>query len=262
MTVDGGTTRQVAGDDATAGNSNPGWVWLIAGLALGIGADRRRAQALAEGRRRRLLPSASPIRMRSPARRPSAEGRRRDRPRDRHRHRPTPRPTSRRKPQYDFYTLLPGKEVPLSDAELAASAREEEAREARGGAAGGRDSRRDCRRHRAAGPADPAMPAHRPPRSRRATTAASATKPAAAAASAQRRALHAAGRRVRPSGDAEAVKAKIAMLGLARAWNRRRSPARPSTACAWGRTARASELADAKRSSSSGGLPAMAIKAR
>src|SRR5690606_26392566 len=31
-------------------------------------------------------------------------------------------------PQYDFYTVLPGNEVRMSDAELAASAREEQAR--------------------------------------------------------------------------------------------------------------------------------------
>ena len=39
--------------------------------------------------------------------------------------------TPAKEPQYDFYTLLPGKEVQMSDAELAASAREEAARKAR-----------------------------------------------------------------------------------------------------------------------------------
>ena len=46
----------------------------------------------------------------------------------------TPKPAEPEKPaatQYDFYTLLPGKEVEMSDAELAASARAEDQRRAR-----------------------------------------------------------------------------------------------------------------------------------
>ena len=64
------------------------------------------------------------------------------------------------------------------------------------------------------------------------------------------------------SGDAEAVKAKIAMLGL---------NARVESASINGKTmyrvrmgpyATASELADAKSKLSSGGLPAVAVKAK
>ena len=46
----------------------------------------------------------------------------------------TPKPAEAEKPaatQYDFYTLLPGKEVEMSDAELAASARAEDQRRAK-----------------------------------------------------------------------------------------------------------------------------------
>ena len=48
----------------------------------------------------------------------------------------TPGEAGTKETQYDFYTLLPGKEVQMSDAELAASAREEEARKARAALSG------------------------------------------------------------------------------------------------------------------------------
>lgn len=100
----------------------PGWVWLIAGLA--IGAVLWMAVP-------KLLPDKGDGFLRvGPRANPDAE--------------PHPvadadidapasvaqdeRPAS---PQYDFYTLLPGSEVQMSDAELAATAKAEAARESR-----------------------------------------------------------------------------------------------------------------------------------
>ena len=62
---------------------------------------------------------------------------------------PTPKAATSgdKETQYDFYTLLPGKEVPMSDAELAASAREEE---------GARSASRRSSRGRGNAPADDA----------------------------------------------------------------------------------------------------------
>src|SRR5690606_36854784 len=50
------------------------------------------------------------------------------------------RPAAPPPPQYDFYTVLPGNEVRMSDAELAASAREEQARREREEARRARDA--------------------------------------------------------------------------------------------------------------------------
>ena len=58
-------------------------------------------------------------------------------------------------PQYDFYTVLPGNDVRMSDAELAASAREEEARRAQDEARRAREAREG----RAPTPAPAAAPA-------------------------------------------------------------------------------------------------------
>ena len=155
------------------------------------------------------------------------------------------------KPQYDFYKMLPGDEVQMSDAELAATEREEAA-------------------HKAKSPSStPAMPAAPTPADAgddedadagtQSATAAAATTPTPSAADApyilQAGAFGA-------SGDAEATKAKVALLGLG---------ARVESAAIGGKTvyrvrmgpyATASELAEAKRKLAAGGLPAMAIKVK
>lgn len=159
-----------------------------------------------------------------------------------------PKPT-----QYDFYTLLPGEEVAMSDAELAASAKaESDAQAAAQKSAATKVS------------TDPTLP---PPIIDTQTTRAGAQPPATAAAAAaaspasDARYILQAGA-FGGSGDAEAVKAKIALLGL---------NARVESAQIGGRTVyrvrmgpygTASELADAKGKLSSGGLPAMAVRAK
>jgi cell division protein FtsN len=168
-----------------------------------------------------------------------------------------PKPT-----QYDFYTLLPGEEVAMSDAELAASTRAEAAAKSAATAKAGASATPDGL---------PAPIAENPA----ATGAATIATHAAASASAS----PAPSNSVPPvtkvtgdahyilqagafggSGDAEAVKAKIAMLGL---------NARVESAAIGGKTVyrvrmgpygTASELADAKGKLASGGLPAMAVK--
>ena len=154
--------------------------------------------------------------------------------------------------QYDFYTMLPGDEVAMSDAELAATAREEAARQAHpqpaattGTAATG------------ATPA-PAIPSPAPvgvAASPDIPTTATPTAVADAPYILQAGAFGA-------SGDAEATKARVALLGLS---------ARVESAAINGKTvyrvrmgpyATASELAEAKRKLAGSGLPAMAIKAK
>ena len=111
-------------------NGTPGWVWLLAGLVLGAAVffivpglkkdgdgffrpqpnpDARPAQ-VAEADDTAELPPETSTATSQPA--AAVEEK--------------PKET-----QYDFYTLLPGQEVQMSDAELAASARAEKAAEAR-----------------------------------------------------------------------------------------------------------------------------------
>jgi cell division protein FtsN len=156
--------------------------------------------------------------------------------------------------QYDFYKLLPADEVAMSDAEVAAIARDEAARKAR----------EDAAAADAGDAADAAAAA--------ASTAAAEDPAASAAGTGARTGDVAAPGNDTPyllqagafgaSGDAEAVKAKIALLGL---------EARVESADLQGKTVyrvrmgpygTASELAEAKRKLAAGGLPAMAIKAR
>ena len=160
--------------------------------------------------------------------------------------------------QYDFYTLLPGEGVQMSDAELAASAKAEaeaQAKAAQQQATAGTTPNADG--------SLPAPIAETPTATSAATTATTtstaATTTTAAASTDDSRYLLQAGA-FGASGDAETVKAKIAMLGL---------NARVESAQIGGKTVyrvrmgpygSASELAEAKAKLSGGGLPAMAVK--
>lgn len=161
-----------------------------------------------------------------------------------------PKPT-----QYDFYTLLPGQEVAMSDAELAASAKAEAEAQARA-----------AKPAAATAPADDAAalpapvgdaPAATTPAAAPAQASTGTAKPEPAAA--ETRYILQAGA-FGASGDAEATKAKIALLGL----NARVESAQISGKTVYrvrmGPYGSASELAEAKAKLSGGGLPAMAIK--
>ena len=163
--------------------------------------------------------------------------------------------------QYDFYTLLPGEEVEVSDAELAASAQAEAAAQAKAAqqtaaaAAAGADALPTPI-------GDSASAGTAPTTDAPAAADAKPTvepKPAAVADAADARYILQAGA-FGASGDAEAVKAKIALLGL---------NARVESAQIGGKTVyrvrmgpygSASELAEAKSKLAGGGLPAMAVK--
>jgi cell division protein FtsN len=157
--------------------------------------------------------------------------------------------------QYDFYTLLPADEVAMSDAEVAAIARDEAARKAREG--------RNAAAAVAADDSDAAELAAAEASAQPASGAA-ATTPSAAETEAlggdtpyllQAGAFGA-------SGDAEAVKAKIALLGLSARVESAEIQGKTVYRVRMGPYGTASELAEAKRKLAAGGLPAMAIKAR
>lgn len=175
-----------------------------------------------------------------------------------------PAETEKPKPtQYDFYTLLPGEEVAMSDAELAASAKAEA--EARAKAAQAAQQAATAPGNDASLPAPIAEtattgkpPASNTPAAKPAEAAPTPASTVATAAGDARYILQAGA--FGASGDAETVKAKIAMLGL---------NARVESAQIGGKTVyrvrmgpygSASELADAKAKLAGGGLPAMAVK--
>lgn len=185
---------------------------------------------------------------------------------------------SKKDTDYDFYTLLPGKEVPMSDAELAASERAE-ARQAQAAKPQPEPEKPAAEKDTAAAlpkpvdtaiaastePAPASSAAAKAPTTETTPAKASPDAPTAAAAAApvddSTRYLLQAGA-FQASGQAEEMKAKIAMLGLG---------ARVESASIGGKTVyrvrmgpygTASDLADAKRKLSSGGLAAMAIKVK
>jgi cell division protein FtsN len=157
--------------------------------------------------------------------------------------------------QYDFYTLLPGDEVPMSDAELAATERAEAAQKNAAttsapapapAPAGGADTRAASAAVAVAAAAKPATPA----------------APAAAAAAGNDTAYILQAGAFGASGDAEATKARIALLGLSARVESAHIGDKTVYRVRMGPYGTASELGEAKRKLASSGLPAMAIKAK
>ncbi|MGY0504729.1 SPOR domain-containing protein [Luteimonas sp. e5] len=189
---------------------------------------------------------------------------------------------------YDFYDLLPGEEVAMTDAQIAAIAREEARRKAAAerAAASANDAAAQAadahaRAAAAAGGLPQPLPEQprptasatpqpaRPTTTAEAPTTASSTAPAAPSAAAAGNAdsspatpyILQAGA-FQASGDAEALKARIALLGLS---------ARVESATINGKTmyrvrtgpyASAAELASAKSKLDAGGLQSVAIRAK
>lgn len=175
---------------------------------------------------------------------------------------PAPRAASGAdEPRYDFYTLLPGEEVAMTDAQLAAAAREEAARQVRARpdegqaatpalpptAASTTPSPTPGLPSTATAPAP--MPA--PPAGTPATTPAGNDTPYILQAGA-----------FGASGDAEAVKARIALLGLNARVESAQINGKTVYRVRMGPYGTASELAAAKAKLAGGGLPALAIRAK
>jgi cell division protein FtsN len=222
----------------------PGWAWLVLGIVLTLAVVLMAPKFMKPGGgdgffRPKPNPDATPA--------PTSDGDDEsiagdgDAP-------PAPATKTDTKPkptQYDFYTMLPGDEVQMSDAEIAATAREEAARHAAAQAA--------AQRNEAASPAanveQPANPLQ-----------SMATTPATDAAGDAPYLLQAGA--FGASGDAEATKAKVALLGLSARVESAQLNGKTVYRVRMGPYSTASELAEAKRKLASGGLPAMAIKVK
>ncbi len=230
------------------GNGLPGWAWMILGIVIALvavlvvprylkpdgndGFFRPQPNPAARPPVSAIDEGDAPVEETPARRRPAAAA--------------APEPEA---PEYDFYTVLPEQEVALTDAELAASAREEAERQRRTLAAQRQREQDAVAAQQAAGQPAPAAAAPVP-----ATTAAPA-----ASADGARYILQAGS--FSASGDAEALKARIALLGLS---------ARVESGTANGKTVyrvrmgpygTATELAEAKQKLGNGGLPALAIRA-
>lgn len=153
-------------------------------------------------------------------------------------------------PQYDFYTVLPGNEVRMSDAELAASAREEENRRAQAEAQRARDA------------LEGRTPTPPPAAAVAATTTPAPTSAAAPAQAADGTRYILQAGAFGAAGDAEEVKAKIAMLGLGARVESGQANGRTVYRVRMGPYPSAGELAEAKQKLADSGLPAMAIRAQ
>ena len=232
-------------------NGIPGWAWLIAGLLLGIvvllAAPRFLKSDAADGFfRPKPNPDAQPATSASAEDDdvivPDNAGDNASANADEDK----PKETT-----FDFYTLLPGEEVAMSDAELAASERAEETRA---------NAQRE-QEQRAQQAQTSAQPAGEAPTAANEPAATAAPSVASAQPADDARYILQAGA-FGASGDAEAVKAKIALLGLSARVESAQISGKTVYRVRMGPYGRAGELADAKRKLGGGGLPAMAIKAK
>ena len=240
------------------GNGLPGWGWMIIGIVLALAAVVLLPRYLkSEGNDGFFRPQPNPDAR--PAVSAIDEGE--TPPADTTRPAPPPRPqpAATEPPEYDFYTVLPEQEVAMTDAELAASAREEAERQRRTLAAQ-RQREVDAATPATQAPAPvvstPTTPA--PPAT--ATTTAPATTAAASSTDTSARYILQAGS-FSASGDAEALKARIALLGLSARVESGDANGKTVYRVRMGPYGTATELAGAKQKLGNGGLPALAIKA-
>lgn len=219
-----------------SGNSGglPGWAWMVLGILLTVVVILAVPRLIkSDGDDGFYRPRANPDALPAPASSPGDDDA------------PLPAaapPAAPTDPEYDFYTLLPGQEVPMTDAELEASARAEQERQQR---------ERDAARLVDAADATPA-PAAAPQQP--ATTASAAASPDTSA-----RYLLQAGS-FSASGDAEALKARIALLGLSARVESAQVDGRTVYRVRMGPYGTASELAEAKGKLENGGLDTLAIR--
>lgn len=237
-----------------SGNGIPGWAWLILGVVLTIAVVLMAPKLLkSDGKDGFFRPKPNPDAQ--PAANNAAGDNDAVVPEDAG-NETAAKPDAAGESDYDFYTLLPGKEVKMSDAELAATAREEEARQQRAVAPSPQSEDAATPATAATVPAT----ATSAPASTAAVPTATSTVAAANVDSDARYMLQAGA--FGASGDAEALKARIALLGL----NARVESAVIKDKTVYrvrmGPYGTASELAEAKGKLGNGGLPAMAIKAK
>lgn len=210
----------------------PGWAWLIAGLLLGIALILLVPSLLkSDGEDGFFRPQPNPDAQ--PATASEGIGIADSSPE------PVAEETTQ--PEYDFYTLLPGEEVALTDAQLAATARAE--------AEAAAERETDIE-------ADDAASA-----TVTADTTATPTRASSEGDADDVRYILQAGS-FSTASDAETVKARIALLGLVARVEPAQIKDKTMYRVRMGPYGSASALSEAKRKLAASGLPALAIKAK
>lgn len=252
MAAKRGKSQARRNSGSSSNNSGmPGWAWLVVGLALGVGVFLMAPKFLGgDGAESFFRPKPN-----ADAQPPAVDAVNDEDPIVADSGSATAATEPAEKPQdYDFYTLLPGDETALSDSELAERARAEEAARKAADAAEQTPAKPDT-----ATPPAIDTPANKPPV---AVDAQTPPKPVATAEPrGDARYLLQAGA-FAASGDAEALKAKIAFLGLSARVESAQIQGKTIYRVRMGPYGTATDLAEAKRKLAGGGLPAMAIKAK
>lgn len=251
MTAKRGKSQARRNSGGNSGGSMPGWAWLVIGLALGVGVFLMAPKFLGgDGADSFFRPKPN-----ADAQPPAVDAVSDEDAIVSDSSGTTTATEPAEKPQdYDFYTLLPGDETALSDSELAERARAEEA--ARQAA--------DAAKQTAEKPDPVAPPAIDAPTVTPPVAVDTPTPPKpepAAEPRSEGRYLLQAGA-FAASGDAEALKAKIAFLGLSARVESAQIQDKTVYRVRMGPYGTATDLAEAKRKLASSGLPAMAIKAK
>jgi len=224
----------------------PGWAWMVLGIVLTAAVVLLAPKWLKSDGDGLWRPQPNPDAR--PARAADAGDEAVDAPPSATARAAAPPVDAEQGPEYDFYTLLPGKEVALSDSELAATERAEA-------------QRLEAQRQAQLAQAE-ALP--RPVEGEPAPSPGPvATAPAAsAAASADGASYLLQAGAFQASGQAEELKARIALLGLGARVESAQIGDKTIYRVRMGPYGTASDLAEAKRKLASGGLPAMAIKVK
>ena len=265
----GRTQARRSGGNGGSGGGLPGWAWLVVGVAITLLVVIAAPRLMKHDKDGFFRPTPNPD---AQPRNASEEA-----VVDEDAMADKPAPASqaaaddgKKKQDFDFYTLLPGKEVPMTDAELAASEQAEKAER----------EKQDQAREAAAATATPSTPAAAPaplpaPVDEAAIrTAAADARPATAIASPATAAAPAASPSAstadtryilqagafQASGQAEELKARIALLGLGARVESAQISGKTVYRVRMGPYGTAGELADAKRKLAGGGLSAMAVR--
>lgn len=240
-------------------NGLPGWAWMVLGILLTIIAVLFAPKLLKSDGDGFFRPQPNPDAQPAPVSTAEEELVAPAEPRNPPKRASEPADTADKRPEFDFYTLLPGKETPISDAELAATERAEDARLAAQQRAA---EQAEIAADRALPqPVDttPATPAPEPPRPVATSPVTDPNSATAAGAGDGSRYLLQAGA-FQAGAQAEELKARIALLGLSARVESAQINGKTIHRVRMGPYGTASDLADAKRKLERGGLPAMAIK--
>jgi cell division protein FtsN len=256
--------RRSGGGGGGGGNGGgmPGWAWLVIGAVIALAVVFAYQRSHDTGRDGFFRPTPNPDAQPKTANDDAVVE---DEPGDEPATAPKPASTddAKKKQDFDFYTLLPGKEVPMTDAELAASEQAEKAEQDK--------PKADAPATTTPTPATATEPKPLPapidesaaraptPEARPSAPAPSATPPAKADAVAETRYILQAGA-FQASGQAEELKAKIALLGLGARVESAKIGGKTVYRVRMGPYGSAGELAEAKRKLAAGGLSAMAVK--